>query len=58
MAGSSVGVVKDNPALLAAVNLAIAAAIEDGSMDTFVAEANELASGATASLVDGEIVAD
>lgn len=58
VAGSSVGVVKDNPALLAAVNLAIAAAIEDGSMDTFVAEANELASGATASLVDGQIVAD
>ena len=56
--GSAVGVVKDNPALLAAVNLAIAAAIEDGSMDQFVAEANELASGATASLVDGEIVAD
>ena len=37
--------VKDNPALLAAVNLAIAAALEDGSMDQFVAEANELASG-------------
>ena len=56
--GSAIGVVKDNPALLAAVNLAIAASQADGSMDTFVAEANELASGATASLVDGEIVAD
>ena len=32
-------------ALLAAVNEAIAAAIEDGSMENFIAEANELASG-------------
>lgn len=45
VAGSAVGVVKDDPALLAAVNLAIAAALKDGSMDKFVAEANELASG-------------
>ncbi len=44
-AGSAIGVQKDNPALLAAVNLAIKAALEDGSMDKFVAEANELASG-------------
>lgn len=43
--GSAVGVVKDNEALLKAVNEAIAAALEDGSMDDFVAEANELASG-------------
>lgn len=43
--GSSVGVCKDNAELLAAVNEAIALAIEDGSMDQFVAEANELASG-------------
>lgn len=47
VAGSSIGVVKDNPELLAAVNEAIAAAIDDGSMDTFVAEANEQASGQT-----------
>ena len=47
VAGSAIGVQKDNPALLAAVNLAIAAAVEDGSMDAFVAEANELASGST-----------
>ena len=47
VSGSAIGVVKDNPALLAGVNLAIAAAIEDGSMDQFVAEANELASGET-----------
>lgn len=43
--GSSIGVVKGNDALLAAVNEAVAAAIADGSMDKFVAEANELASG-------------
>lgn len=45
VAGSSIGVQKDNPALLAAVNLAIKAALGDGSMDDFVATANELASG-------------
>ena len=45
VAGSAVGVVKDNPALLAAVNLAVKAALADGSIDQFVAEANELASG-------------
>ena len=45
--GSSIGVVKGNEALLAGVNEAIAAALADGSMDTFVAEANELASGET-----------
>ena len=45
--GSVVGVSKDNGALLAAVNLAIAAATEDGSMDKFVAEANTLAEGNT-----------
>ncbi|WP_308588699.1 transporter substrate-binding domain-containing protein [uncultured Oscillibacter sp.] len=43
--GSAIGVVKDNPALLAGVNMAIAAAVEDGSMDAYVAEANELAAG-------------
>lgn len=43
--GSVVGVYKGNEALLAGINEAIAAAIEDGSMDAFVAEANELASG-------------
>ena len=43
--GSAIGVSKGNEALLAAVNEAIAAAIEDGSMEQFVAEANELASG-------------
>jgi len=43
--GSAVGVVKGNAELLAAVNEAIAAALADGSMDNFVAEANELAGG-------------
>ena len=43
--GSAIGVSKGNEALLAAVNEAVAAALADGSMETFVAEANELASG-------------
>lgn len=45
VAGSSIGVSKGNAELLAAVNEAIAAAVADGSMDQFVAEANELAAG-------------
>ena len=45
VAGSAVGVVKGNAELLAGVNEAIAAALSDGSMAAFVAEANELASG-------------
>ena len=45
--GSAVGIKKDNTALKDAVNAAIAAAIADGSMDRFVAEANEQASGNT-----------
>lgn len=43
--GSAAGVAKGNEALLAAVNEAIAAALADGSMDDFVAKANELATG-------------
>ena len=43
--GSVIGVSKDNGPLLAAVNMAIAAALEDGSMDQFVADANDLATG-------------
>lgn len=45
VAGSAIGVAKGNEALMAAVNEAIAAALADGSMDKFVAEANEQASG-------------
>lgn len=43
--GSAVGVSKGNEALLKAVNDAIAAAKADGSLDKFVAEANEQAAG-------------
>lgn len=43
--GSAVGVSKGNGALLAAVNLVIKAAIDDGSMAQFVADANAAASG-------------
>ena len=55
--GSVVGVNKNNPALLAAVNLAINAAIEDGSMSQFVADANELSTGDKYEglLEDGEV---
>lgn len=45
--GSAIGVSKGNAELLEAVNKAIAKALEDGSMDKFVAEANEQASGNT-----------
>ena len=51
-AGSSVGVTKGNAALLEGVNRAIAAAKEDGSMDQFVATANELASG---DIIEGSV---
>ena len=54
--GSAAGIVKGNEPLLNAVNEAIAAAIADGSMDKFVADAGEQASGTTGILVDGEIV--
>lgn len=43
--GSAIGVCKGNEALLKAVNEAIAAALADGSMESFIAKANELASG-------------
>ena len=45
--GSVVGVSDGNGPLLAAVNLAIKAALADGSMSQFVADANEAASGNT-----------
>ena len=44
-AGSAVGVSKGNAALLEGVNKAIAAAKADGSMDKFVAKANEDSTG-------------
>ncbi|MDO4816528.1 MAG: transporter substrate-binding domain-containing protein [Bacillota bacterium] len=43
--GSVVGVNKDNAILLAAINIIINEAVEDGTIAGFVAEANELAAG-------------
>ncbi len=43
--GSVVGIAKGNLALLEGVNQAIVKALADGSMNKFVAEANELANG-------------
>ena len=43
--GSAIGVAKGNLALLEGVNRAIAQALSDGSMNAFVAEANEKATG-------------
>ena len=45
--GSVVGVSKGNAALLEGVNRAIAACLADGTMEQYVTEANELASGET-----------
>ena len=43
--GSAVGIKEGNAALKAAVDLAIQAALDDGSMAQYIAEANELATG-------------
>lgn len=43
--GSAIGVCKGNESLLKAVNASIAKALEDGTMEKFIAEANEQASG-------------
>lgn len=56
--GNAVAVTEGDADLLAKVNEAIAACIEDGSFAQFVADAQEQASGETASLVDGAIVDD
>ena len=55
--GTVVGVNKNNPALLAAVNLALEAAISDGSFAQYVVEALELSTGEKYEglLVDGMI---
>ena len=45
--GSAIGVCKGNEGLLKAVNAAIADALDDGSMDKFIADATELAAGQT-----------
>ena len=53
--GSAIGVSKGNESLMAGVNEAIAQAIEDVSMDKFIADANEQASGNTyEGLLDSE----
>ena len=53
--GSAIGVSKGNESLMAGVNEAIAQAIEDGSMEKFIADANEQASGNTyEGLLDSE----
>ena len=57
--GSVIGVNKDNAALLAAVNLIIEEAKADGTINQFVADANELAAGDHFILdASGKIVAD
>lgn len=43
--GSAIGVCKGNEPLLKAVNASIAKALEDGTMEKFIADANEQASG-------------
>ncbi|MDE6576358.1 MAG: transporter substrate-binding domain-containing protein [Opitutales bacterium] len=45
--GSAIGVTKNHPALLAAINFAVTAALDDGSMARFIREARELADGNT-----------
>ena len=45
--GSAIGVCKGNDGLLKAVNAAIKDALDDGSMDKFIADATELAAGQT-----------
>lgn len=53
--GSAIGVCKDNAALLAGVNMAIAAAIDEGFVEAAVAEANELSTGEIVEgLLDGQ----
>ena len=53
--GTCAGVVKDNPALLAAVNMAITDAVDSGKMDQYREEAKALAAGETyEGLLDGE----
>ncbi|HPW00448.1 MAG TPA: transporter substrate-binding domain-containing protein, partial [Oscillospiraceae bacterium] len=51
-AGSAVALQKGNEALLASVNEVIAQILEDGSMNQFVADANELAAG---NIYEGQI---
>ena len=51
--GSSIGVMKGNEALLSAVNDALAAAEEDGSLDRFITEASDLTPVSKSEIVTG-----
>ncbi len=52
--GNVIGVAKGNADLLAAVNAALNKCVSEGTFSKFVAEALELAAGATANYVEGE----
>lgn len=52
--GNVIGVSKGNAELLAAVNAALNKCVSEGTFSKFVAEALELAAGATANYVEGE----
>ena len=52
--GNVIGVAKGNTALLEAVNAALNKCVDSGTFSQFVAEALELAAGATANYVEGE----
>ena len=52
--GNVIGVAKGNAELLEAVNAALNKCVSEGTFSQFVAEALELASGATANYVEGE----
>ncbi len=52
--GNVIGVAKGNEALLTAVNAALNKCVDEGTFSQYVAEALELAAGATANYVEGE----
>ena len=52
--GNVIGVAKGNAELLAAVNAALNKCVSEGTFSQYVAEALELAAGATANYVEGE----
>ena len=52
--GNVIGVAKGNAALLEAVNAALNKCVDEGTFSKYVAEALELAAGATANYVEGE----
>ncbi len=56
--GNVIGVIKGNTELLEKVNAALNKCVDEGTFAQYVAEALELAAGATASYVEGEIIPD